>query len=91
MLSFMLGLIPPTDAILYITPYSKGNESVTNNALFIQHRPKINKLLTSDKSKFLYYINKLTIVYWLYSLLSIALDILIIIYKESPPGFFLLL
>lgn len=87
MLLFVLGSTPLIDANPYINPCPEGNQSPITNAFFIQCRPAINKLPAPNKSKLLYYVNKLTDIHRLCIPLLVASDILAIAHGESHLGF----
>lgn len=59
-LLFLLGSVLPIDANSYINLRPKSNESPVTNRLSIQRRPAIDELPALNKSKLLYYVNKLT-------------------------------
>lgn len=86
-LSFVLDSMPLIDTNLYIEPRSKGSNLPITDAPYIQHKPAINNLPAPNRLKLLYYVNKLTGVYWLCISLSVALDIFAIAYRKGHLGF----
>lgn len=68
----MLGLTPPTDTDLYLTPRPEGEDKllpVPKFSRFFDEPPQSDNtdgLLSSNKTKFLYHVKKLTGVYYLY-------------------------
>ena len=86
-LPFVLGFVSPKDADSYMEPRPEGGDLLATNALCIQHGPAIDGLPTPDRSKLLYYINKLIDVYQLFIPPSVAPDILAIVNGEGYLGF----
>lgn len=90
---FVLGLIPPTDANPYLTPRLKIEAKVLpapEVSRSLDESPQSHNtdgLALPDKTKLLYYVNKLTGIHCLYIPSSMAPDILVIAYKKRYQGF----
>lgn len=90
----MLGLTPPIDAHPYLIlhPENKAKILLVSKVSKFLDKPfqfdNIDSLLSLDKTKLLYYVNKLTIVYCLCISPSVAPDIFTIAYRKGHLGFF---
>lgn len=90
---FVSGLITQTDANSYLGPRLKGETKVLSTPKFLRSLEEslqlsgTDDLLPPDKTKLLYYINKMISVYHLYISPSVASDILVIAYKKKHLGF----
>lgn len=92
-LLFMSSLTAPTNANLYFILHPESETKillapkVSNSFWQFMHPSGTDDLQSLNKTQLLYYVNRVTGVYCLCSLLSIVPNILAIVYKHRYPGF----
>lgn len=87
MFPFVLGSVLSINTDFYMNLHLESNKSPIIDVFSIQCMPTIDKLLTLDKLKLLYHVNKPIIIHRLYITLSIAPNILAITHKKDHLGF----